>query len=984
VPISAPTSKPNATADVGKTLIGNVAPNAVANAAANLTSVPATVGSYAAQIGTKGGEYLGEGIDELQRMARGQPTKSQADYDSEQKDLMNAIRGKMGLSPTDSGDISQLVPTPSNLLNAGMNAMGTPLYQPKTEAGKQAEIFGNIATAGAGSGVKVLPALMGAAGATGGGEAVKQAGGTQAEQFLASLAGGIGAGKLGETTAPEEPLSAEDQAINTLGTKTPETPSYTSADLRARAKPYYDYSKSQGVDFTPETQAAIPDAINSALLKTGKMNASLHSDTLSVLGDLQKEADAGTLDMESLHQYRQLFGDVVNGNLHPNGKMMPDAMKANSAIDAIDNILERAKNDPTMLNKGNPDAIDAWQKGQQLWAASARASDIERIMQRAEFMQNPATSMRQGFASLAGNQARLSRFTPEQQSMIKDAASSNLGIEAMRAIGSRLIPYALLGAHNPLAAIAAIPVAAAGRSLAGSMQAVKGQKIINDITNNAPGSFQKPQPVAAPLALPAPPIRVPEGGFGTPEPTPSATEVNYNPAQRALPAPKEMSYEDMMQSGRLLPNPETTAMAMPSGAVSRTYNPNDLNVSGDVAVPETKVESNPTIPATKTAPPINLPKKWATEPELPLSKQQKPYSFFDVIRKAGGIKPQGDENLTNVIDVGSAPRGLIKQNGMTHEQALNLGIREGFIKDNGAGANPTANDLGDLYSALENGKQPHPKFAGSYTAADYRDNLENEADKRGIDHQGLSNDQLVAELDTHAAAEREKLNAYETGKAQGSQGGVGGSIQGNEQLKATPNSARGAEAVLEGLAKGHSPAQSAFGNDEIPFKVGGRTYAKGGRINANPTEAQKEAGNYRKDHIRLYGLGITIENPKGSKRSGTDKNGKSWSCKMPCAYGYVKGTVGADKDHVDCFIGDKKGSPMAFLIDQKDSETGKFDEHKIMLGFMSEEKALNAYRKSFSDSKSAKRIGAVTRMSIEKLKQWLNSGKTKKPLGMAA
>ena len=56
------------------------------------------------------------------------------------------------------------------------------------------------------------------------------------------------------------------------------------------------------------------------------------------------------------------------------------------------------------------------------------------------------------------------------------------------------------------------------------------------------------------------------------------------------------------------------------------------------------------------------------------------------------------------------------------------------------------------------------------------------------------------------------------------------------------------------------------------------------------------------------GFDISIENPLGSTRSGTDRNGKKWSVEMPVDYGYFKGTTGADKDHIDVMIGEKAGT----------------------------------------------------------------------------
>lgn len=576
--------------DIEKTLIGNVAPNAAANWAANLVSVPATVGSYALQVGTKGGEYLGEGVDETQRYLRGQSQKKQADYDQEQKDLMNAIRGKIGLSPTTSGDISGLVPTPSNLLNAGANAVGLPLYQPKTELGKNVATFGNVATAGLGSGVKALPALMGAAGTTGGGEAVKQLGGTQAEQFLGSLAGGIGGGAIGQTAAPETPMSnVEDSAVNTLGSKTEQPFTHTSDTLRSMAQDAYANSKSLGAEFSPEDSASLPQSIEQNLMKTGKLNDRLHGDTLSILNDMKNQAENDNMSLEDVHQYRQLFGDAINNNLHPNGKMKPDAMKANSAIDAIDDFLDNARQNPDKLVSGSPESIKAWQKGQDLWASSNRVNDIERIMQRAELMQNPATSMRQGFATLVSNPKRLRGFTPEQQELIKDASQTNLGGEALRAIGSRLLAIASFS-HSPLAGLAAIPISAASRNLQTMQQAARGQNIIRNLTQDIPQeytSLQASQKVA-PLALPSPAVNVPAGGFGAvPEEPPVTTPRTQS--SNALPAPREMQYDDMVKAGRILPSSQDTPINLPDKTVKTTYSPNDLNRGDEVGVPETKI-----------------------------------------------------------------------------------------------------------------------------------------------------------------------------------------------------------------------------------------------------------------------------------------------------------------------------------------------------------------------------------------------------------
>lgn len=154
------------------------------------------------------------------------------------------------------------------------------------------------------------------------------------------------------------------------------------------------------------------------------------------------------------------------------------------------------------------------------------------------------------------------------------------------------------------------------------------------------------------------------------------------------------------------------------------------------------------------------------------------------------------------------------------------------------------------------------------------------------------------------------------------------------------------------------------------------------QVNTDPTEAQKIAGNYKKSHIKVAGLDVTLENPKGSIRSGVSTNGASWQVEMPAHYGYIKKTNGADGDQVDAYIGENPASKRIYVVDQKDIATRRFDEHKAILGANSLTEARNLYARAFSDGQGADRIGAITPMSISEFKRWLAESDTTKPLAM--
>lgn len=148
-----------------------------------------------------------------------------------------------------------------------------------------------------------------------------------------------------------------------------------------------------------------------------------------------------------------------------------------------------------------------------------------------------------------------------------------------------------------------------------------------------------------------------------------------------------------------------------------------------------------------------------------------------------------------------------------------------------------------------------------------------------------------------------------------------------------------------------------------------------------PTDAQKEAGNYKVGRIRLGGLDISIENPAGSTRSGKDSAGNAWSNEMKSHYGYFRGTVGRDKDHIDTFI--KPGTveladdAPVFVVDQVDPDTGSFDEHKVMVGFANAEEASAAYAANYAADWQG--MGNMTETTLGGLKEWFKGGKTTEP-----
>lgn len=144
-----------------------------------------------------------------------------------------------------------------------------------------------------------------------------------------------------------------------------------------------------------------------------------------------------------------------------------------------------------------------------------------------------------------------------------------------------------------------------------------------------------------------------------------------------------------------------------------------------------------------------------------------------------------------------------------------------------------------------------------------------------------------------------------------------------------------------------------------------------------PTEAQKVAGNYKKGRLVFAGLPIAIENPKGSLRSGIDKDGLRWSIELKHHYGDISGTCGADGDPVDVFLGLNENPTRIYIVNQTD-DNGRFDEHKVMLGFNSQGEAERAYLDNYE--KGWNNYSEVVDYSIYDFKWWLRAGDSTKPI----
>jgi inorganic pyrophosphatase len=179
-------------------------------------------------------------------------------------------------------------------------------------------------------------------------------------------------------------------------------------------------------------------------------------------------------------------------------------------------------------------------------------------------------------------------------------------------------------------------------------------------------------------------------------------------------------------------------------------------------------------------------------------------------------------------------------------------------------------------------------------------------------------------------------------------------------------------------------AKRELQNDQVGRREVIRAKIK--RLEARYQELRKEAAERRRatdedgassvtrraqEVIDYHALPVRIESRQGDTRTGTTPDGVSWRTVMPADYGFIEGVDGADGDSIDCYVGPSPESSNVYVVDQHGLDGRGFDEHKVMLGYHTQESALEDYM--LGHHLSGKTFAAVTAFTMPLFRKWLKT-----------
>ncbi len=146
----------------------------------------------------------------------------------------------------------------------------------------------------------------------------------------------------------------------------------------------------------------------------------------------------------------------------------------------------------------NKEGFETIKKARELWSRSRKLADVERVLLRAEYMDQPANAVKTGLRTILTNPSKRRGYTKEEIKAMEKAMETGLQDDLLRTFGGRLMNYvgAGIGATmgGPIGAAAGAAASTAGtggvRALGTARQIDKTQALIDLIAGSTPQARQ--------------------------------------------------------------------------------------------------------------------------------------------------------------------------------------------------------------------------------------------------------------------------------------------------------------------------------------------------------------------------------------------------------------------------------------------------------------------------------------------------------------
>lgn len=242
----------------------------------------------------------------------------------------------------------------------------------------------------------------------------------------------------GSSLQPTEPASAPTVATPAMSGAAGVPPAGTAAYAKNVASAYYDIADKSGGTLTPQFTNKFIDSVSSAGKQTEAGQAAAGQNAVSGLAERLQTLKDKPMTLAAAQEVDEALGDLIDKEYSVKGLSKDGRKIAQIQGDFRDMIQNANEGDIT----GGTAGFDALGPARKAWSQAMKMDDLERIQQRAEMTDNPATSVRTQIRTLVNNPTKSRGYSPEEIDALKAAADRGVVGSALHVFGSRLVPLA--------------------------------------------------------------------------------------------------------------------------------------------------------------------------------------------------------------------------------------------------------------------------------------------------------------------------------------------------------------------------------------------------------------------------------------------------------------------------------------------------------------------------------------------------------------
>lgn len=219
-------------------------------------------------------------------------------------------------------------------------------------------------------------------------------------------------------------------------TSKPFMPPKTSAEAKEVASAYYKKADEVGGHLVPEFTNRFLDEAQKIAPQTAEGQTIAGENAVTKLVERAQALRDKPITLKGAQEIDESLGNLIDKEYSVKGL----SKEGTHLLDLQSTFRDMVQNANEADAAGGVEGFSALKSGRKAWSQAMKMNDLERIVNRAELTDNPATSIKSGIRVLLSNPKRVRGYSAQEVAALKQASERGTLGSALHVFGSRLVP----------------------------------------------------------------------------------------------------------------------------------------------------------------------------------------------------------------------------------------------------------------------------------------------------------------------------------------------------------------------------------------------------------------------------------------------------------------------------------------------------------------------------------------------------------------